>query len=250
MHFWRWIREHFSSRQVFFAALVAIFLPVRTIFGLNIEKWAEKHKLDSVLAENEGTVMNIIAWLADLLISDLFLAFAVGGLIASFWGSAYRLITHIRAKPEIKAKEPEKVKWSDVPEEIRKLLSNMALLSQELYVTQNRSGGNRPPNLERMEMLLDKVRDGMVATYFDEGFRLLSTAYIVAAELEMEAHKLRLAIRMKGVDSAIPKNIVENRFMENAPIKFAEMLGIEVTPQLFVSTGSQSPQDTGSSKPQ
>lgn len=91
MRFIHRIRDNITKREILLAALVVVHFSVTTLFGLNIEAWAEKHGYDKLLSENENQLMEWLLGIYQLLVSDLVLGFAVGGLFFSFWGSISRL---------------------------------------------------------------------------------------------------------------------------------------------------------------
>ena len=237
---WRQIRAALSARQIFFLAALALLTPIRTIGALNIETWAADRGLDRLLLRLEGPALEALQWAWSILSSEWLFAFVLGGVVASFWGNAKRLILQFRDGDKSEKRTP----WKEASPEIRELLLNMAKLSHEIYMMRYAHKSGRDINNNKIEDLLETVKDKSIHFYFDEHMRLLMMSYIYACELQISVENRYHLMKAQGIRVDRNEKIDSNDFIENAPINFARMMNIEFTPLIDIEFDNQSPEGT------
>lgn len=220
-------------------ALLAFAIPVQVVAYLNIETWAQARGLDRFLLDWEGPVLDALRWVWGVISSDWFFAFILGGILASFWGNIRQIFGRpARDSDNLKTK---KIPWANISPEIQSLLLDMASLSREIMMMGLAINARRELNNEKVERLLENVKDGSKHLYFDERLRLLIIAYMHSCELQICIENYRHVLKKKGANVDSSDKPDASKFIEDAPIKFAELMNVDLSSLPNLSNDRKSP---------
>lgn len=83
---WTQQQDRRLGRFLFWAALAAVFLIPRVLFGPSIEVWARRHGYNQWPFSHEGPMAETLITSVNFLSNDLVVGFIAGGFVAMIWG--------------------------------------------------------------------------------------------------------------------------------------------------------------------